>query len=77
MELLTQRYSEKISGKLSCYERIVITGTLPVLSNDGHLTADMYQNNIRIFVYAKFCEPYRDEFKQKSQQKPEASGAER
>ncbi len=63
MELLTQRYSEKISGTISCYDRIVITGTLPVLSNASHLTAYMYQNNIRIFDYAKFAEPYRDTLK--------------
>ncbi len=61
MELLTERYIEKISGTLSCYDRIVVTGTLPVLSNANHLTAYMYQNNIRIF--AKFAEPYRDELK--------------
>ena len=61
MELLTQRYSEKISGTLSCYDRIVITGTLPVLSNAAHLTSYMFENKLRIFDYAKFAEPYRDE----------------
>jgi len=60
LELLTQRYSEKISGTLGCYDRIVITGTLPVLSNAGHLTAYLFQNNIRVFDYAKFAEPFRD-----------------
>lgn len=76
MQLLTQRYSEKISGILSCYDRIVITGTLPVLSNAGHLTAYMYQNNIRIFDYAKFAEPYRDKLKQNAQHIAEAAGLE-
>jgi hypothetical protein len=59
MELLTQRYSDKIRGTLSCYDRIVLTGTLPVLSNANHLTSYLYQNNIRIFDYAKFAEPFR------------------
>lgn len=76
MELLTQRYIEKISGTLSCYDRIVITGTLPVLSNASHLTAYMYQNNIRIFDYAKFAEPYRDELKQNAQRIAEEAGLE-
>jgi hypothetical protein len=49
MELLTQRYSDKISGVIECYDRILITGTLPVLSNASHLTAYMFQNNIPIF----------------------------
>jgi len=74
MELLTQRYSEKISGTLSCYDRIVITGTLPVLSNAGHLTAYLFQNNVRIFDYAKFAEPYRDELKQNAQCIAEEAG---
>ena len=76
MELLTQRYKEKISGVIGCYDRIVITGTLPVLSNAGHLTAYMFQNNIRIFDYAKFAEPYRDELKQNAQWIAEAAGLE-
>ena len=76
MELLTQRYKEKISGVIGCYDRIVITGTLPVLSNAGHLTAYMFQNNIRIFDYAKFAEPYRDELKQNAQRIAEAAGLE-
>ncbi len=29
MELLTTRYAENLTGVLSCYDRIVITGTLP------------------------------------------------
>lgn len=57
MELLTQRYSENICGVIGCYERIVITGTLPVLSNARHLTSCMFQNNIRMFDYAKIAEP--------------------
>ena len=67
MQLLTQRYFEKISGIISCYDRVVITGTLPVLSNASHLTAYMYQNNIRIFDYAKFAESYRDTLKQNAE----------
>jgi hypothetical protein len=29
MELLTDRYAEKILGVLSCFDRVVIQGTLP------------------------------------------------
>ncbi len=37
MELLTERYCNDIAGTLSCYNRIVITGTLLVLSNAQQL----------------------------------------
>lgn len=76
MELLTQRYSDKISGVIGCYDRIVLTGTLPVLSNASHLTAYMFQNNIRIFDYAKFAEPFRDELKQNAQRIASEAGLE-
>lgn len=29
MEFLTDRYAENISGVLSCFDRVVIQGTLP------------------------------------------------
>ena len=75
MELLTQRYSQKIIGTLSCYDRIVITGTLPVLSNAGHLTSYLYQNHIRIFDYPKFAEPFRDTLKANAEKIASESGA--
>ncbi len=28
---LTERYGDRIAGVLSCYDRIVITGTVPVI----------------------------------------------
>ncbi len=74
MELLTTKYTNKICGVLNCYDRIVLTGTLPVLSNAGHLTAYMYQHGIRIFDYAKFAEPFREQLKQNAQKLADESG---
>ena len=74
MELLTTKYADKISGVLGCYDRIVLTGTLPVLSNASHLTGYMYQHGIRIFDYAKFAEPYREQLKANAQKLAEESG---
>lgn len=68
MELITERYAPKISGVLSCYDRIVITGTLPVLSNAQQMTGYMYANDIRIFDYAKFAEPFRDRLKKNAEE---------
>ena len=76
MELLTSRYASKIAGTLSCYDRIVITGTLPVLSNAQHLTAYFYQKGIRIFDYAKFTEPFREQLKANAEALAKASGIE-
>ena len=63
MTLLTQRYSDKISGQLSCYDRIVIQGTLPGICYAQGMTAYLYANQIRIFDYPRFAEPLRDQLR--------------
>jgi len=64
MELLTERYKDKIKGKLSCYDRIVITGTLPVISNARELTSLLYRRGVRIFDYPKFAEPFKEKLRE-------------
>ena len=76
MELLTERYCNDIAGTLSCYDRIVITGTLPVLSNAQHLGSYMSRNNIRIFDYATFAEPFRTTLKLNAEKIAKESGVE-
>lgn len=59
MELLFDRYKDKIAGILNCYDRIVVTGTLPVLCYSQGMSSYLYQKGIRIFDYPKFAEPYK------------------
>ena len=63
MALLTQRYADKIRGQLSCYDRIVIQGTLPGLCYAQGMTAYLNLNKIRIFDYPRFAEPLRNQIK--------------
>jgi len=55
--LLTERYSEKINGVISCYDRILLQGTLPGLCYADGMTKYLCDHNIRIFDYPKFAEP--------------------
>lgn len=59
MELLTERYKPEIKGVLSCFDRIVITGTLPTLCYAEGMGGYLNSQKIRLFDYAKFCEPFR------------------
>ena len=59
-ELLTERYSEQISGVLSCYDRIVISGTVQPLCYAQGMTKYLYTQQIRIFDYTQFAELLRD-----------------
>ena len=66
--LLTEKYSGRISGEISCYDRIVIKGTLqPFCYADG-MTMFLKINKIRIFDYQKFAEPLRNELRANAEQ---------
>jgi hypothetical protein len=67
MNLLTERYADKIRGQLSCYDRVVIQGTLPGLCYAQGMTTFLNLNKIRIFDYPRFAEPLRDQLKQNAE----------
>ncbi len=43
--LLTERYSDKISGVISCFDRVVIQGTLPGYCYNMGMTAYLPARN--------------------------------
>ena len=67
MDLITDRYAEKIAGILECYDRIILQGTIPGICHADGMTGYLYANNIRIFDYSKFAEPLRDEIRENAQ----------
>jgi hypothetical protein len=67
-QMLTERYRDRMVGVLSCYDRIVITGTLPGACYAGGMTSFLYAKGIRIFDYARFAEPLRERIRTRAQQ---------
>ena len=65
MKLLTTKYQNKISSVLSCFDQVIITGTIPQLCYSQGITSYLYAHNIRIFDYPKFAEPFRNEILKK------------
>jgi hypothetical protein len=63
-EGLVERYDERIAGVLSCYDRIVITGTLPGVCHAKGMTSFLYANGIRIFDYPQFAATLRDKVRE-------------
>jgi hypothetical protein len=61
---LADRYAERIAGMLSCYDHVVITGTLPTVCYAEGMTRYLNARGIRIFEYPQFaqtlCEPVRE-----------------
>ena len=57
---LVERYDERIAGVLSCYDRMVITGTLPGVCYAEGMTRFLHANGVRIFDYPQFVMALRD-----------------
>ena len=57
---LLERYAERIAGVLSCYDRVVITGTLPGVCYAEGMTRFLHANGVRIFDYPQFAMTLRD-----------------
>lgn len=62
-QLLTEKYSERLDGVLHCYDRVVLFGSLDPLCYAKGMTNYLYTHQIRIFDYAQFAEPLRDEIR--------------
>jgi hypothetical protein len=60
VDVLTTRCSENLTGVLSCYDRIVITGTLPGACFADGMTSFLRSRGIRIFDYPQFALPLRE-----------------
>lgn len=66
-QLLTERYRDRLTGVLSCYDRIVITGTLPQACYAAGMTSFLNAHGVRIFDYPRFAEPLRDRIRARAQ----------
>ncbi len=73
---LTERYRKRVAGVLSCYDRVVITGTLPGACYAQEMTSILYSHGIRIFDYARFAEPLRERIRARAQEACAEAGIE-
>lgn len=74
MASLLERYHDKIRGVISCYDRVIIKGTLPGLCYSGGMTSYLYAKKIRIFDYPKWAESLRDQIRANAEKIAEKNG---
>ena len=67
LTLLTERYAPQIAGTLSCWDRILLFGTLPRICFAEGMTSYLHQRNIRIFDYPRFAEPFRNRLRENAE----------
>ena len=75
LQPLTERYKDDLLGVLSCFDRIVITGTLPGACYSKGMTSYLYFRNILIFDYAKeLADPLRNQLRENAHELADKHG---
>jgi hypothetical protein len=52
MNPFVERYQEDVVGVLSCFDRVIVTGTLPDICHPKAMAGFLGSHNIRLFDYA-------------------------
>ena len=73
---LEERYAANLHGVLSCFDRIIIIGTLPGACYAEGMTSYLYAHDILIFDYPRFSEPLRERIQERAQEVCAAAGLE-
>ena len=63
MPSFLERHSDNIAGVLSCFDRVIIQGTLPDICYPNAITGWFYAHKIRIFDFKTWAAPMRDQIK--------------
>ena len=56
-----ERHCDNIAGVLSCFDRVIIQGTLPDICHPKAITDWFFGHKIRIFDYKSWAAPMRDQ----------------
>lgn len=76
MDSLVDRHHDKIAGVLSCWDRVVVQGTLPGLCYAAGMTSYLNANHIRVFDYPRFAQPLRDQTRNNAEKIAKKAGVE-
>ena len=66
-ELITEQYKEQIRGTLSCYDRIILRGTIPGWCFAEGMTSFLHAEQTRIFDYPEWAQSLREEIRQNAE----------
>jgi hypothetical protein len=76
MNPFVELHQGEISGVLSCFDRVVITGTLPEIGHAAAMTQLLASRGIRVFDYTQWAEPLREELRQNAERVAAEAGLE-
>lgn len=73
---LAERFEKELKGVLNCYDRVVISGNVQGWCYAKGMTHYLYEQDIRIFDYAKFAEPLRERVRENAEALAKEAGVE-
>lgn len=63
MKNFVERHNSKIKGVISCFDRIVLSGTIPGICYAQGMTSFLNAKGIRIFDFTQWADPLREEIR--------------
>jgi len=76
MDEFGARHEDQISGVLSCFDRVVITGSLMDICYADGMAAHLGAQDVRLFDFPRWAEPLRDELRQNAERLAAQEGLE-
>jgi len=76
MNPFVERHQDKIAGVLSCFDRVVVTGMLPDIGHAQAMAGYLSYHNTRLFDYARWAEPLRNEIRDNAERVAAQAGLE-
>src|SRR5919109_997313 len=74
--LLTERYAGRIQLVLSCFDRVILTGTLPDFCHAEAATRELNLRGIRIFDFVAFAKELRERIRANAERLAAENGLE-
>jgi hypothetical protein len=76
LQLLNERHRDQIAGALSCYDRLLIQGTLRGLCYADGMTGYLYAHQVRMFDYPRWAQPLREALRENAERLAAENGLE-
>jgi len=73
---IIERYTDEIVGVLGCFDRLIVTGTLPDCCHAGAMQAELVRRKMPFFDYGKLVNPLRNMLHENAQRLAREAGIE-
>lgn len=67
MNPFVERHQASISSTLSCFDRVVVTGTLPDICHPRAMAGFLDYHKVRLFDFPRWAEPLREELRENAE----------